>query len=422
MVKKTVFAIFFLCLIVRSLAQSNTGAVAFRYACSNKSITEVLKDFEQQTNYRFTYNSAIFNNTTPVTIPAKLYTFEQLLHIVLGNQFSYKISGNQILISEAQPAAPVKKNPPAPPKRPTTVEQNRHTIYDTIRVYDTVRIEQIIRKTVIDTQKVVLPTPVPSKRLPHSMLDISVFTGVTSTLPITTISISPDYKKELQNSEQPNLTHSASVMALYRTQKMLTGIGVSYADVGYETQFRTLSYSFDPSVTFSDTLWYWQYSKLFTYYKYAGGDSVAIDVFDSTYTYRVVENPQRIENNTNVASQLSIHYVSIPCVVGYRFPVYKSWSVEPFVLASVQMLTLRRGSIITPDAQQLWLKNVPFRKVTCTAGVGCLLNYTVSSRFLVSLKGTVVLYPSIYKSSYNFAQKALLSGSLEWGLAYRIPN
>ncbi|MDR0941607.1 MAG: STN domain-containing protein [Bacteroidales bacterium] len=421
MVKKTVFVILFLCLIVRSFAQTNIGAIAFQYACRNKAFTEVLKDFEQQTNYRFTYNSAIFNKTTPVTIPAKLYTFEQLLRIVLGNQFSYKILGNQILISEIPTSAPARKNLPTPPKRQVSVEQPHHTIYDTIRVFDTIRIEQIIRKTVIDTQKVVLQTPSPSKRLPQSMFDIGVFTGVMTTLPITTISISPDYKKELKDAEQPSLTHSASVMALYRTPKVLTGIGVSYANVGYEMQFQTQSHSIDPSYTFSDTLWYWQYSKLFTYYKYFSGDSVAIDVFDSTYTYKIVEHPQRIENNTKVSSQLSIHYVSIPCMVGYRFPVYKSWSVEPFVLASMQLLTLRRGSIISPEAQQIWLKNVPFRRVTYTAGIGCLLNYTLSNRFLFSLKGSLAIYPSIYKSTYTSARQSLLCGNLEWGVAYRIP-
>ncbi len=209
-------------------------------------------------------------------------------------------------------------------------------------------------------------------------------------------------------------------MALYRSQSLLVGAGLSYADVGYESQFCTQSYTNDPNITFSDTLWYWRYSKLFTYYKYVGGDSIAIEVFDSTYTYRVVENPKKVEHNTNVASQVSIHYASLPCVIGYRFPIYKSWSVEPFFLASLQLLTVRSGSVLAPDNRQEWVKNIPFRRVNYTLGAGCLLNYTISKHFLVSLKGTMALYPSIYKSSYESSQKALLTGGLEWGVAYRI--
>ena len=427
MIKKTAFTILCICLIINAFSQHNVETIAFRYGCSNKAITEVLKDFEQQTNFYFTYNSAIFDKKIPLTVVEKLYTFEQLLNIVLGNQFSYKIIGNQILISEAQPIT-AKDNPVVvppqitQPKRPPVVENNRHNIniYDTIRVYDTIKIVQTERRTIIDTQKVVIQAPQPTIRTPQSILDVGVFTGIASTLPITTTCISPDYKKELHNSEQMCLTHSASIMALYRTQKLLFGAGVGYANAGYETQFRTQSISDDPNITFSDTLWYWRYSKLFTYYKYVGGDSVAIEVFDSTYTYRVVENPKRVENNTNIASQLSIHYASIPLCVGYRFPAYKSWSVEPFFQASLQMLTLRRGFIIAPDTELLWLQNVPFRTITCTVGVGCLLNYAISEQFLVSLKGVVAYYPSIYKSSYAFAQKSLLSGSLEWGIAYKL--
>jgi len=431
MLQKTAVIVLCMCLTVNLFAQQNAGTVAFRYGCSNKAITEILKDFERQTNFRFTYNSAIFDKKTSVTIPEKLYTFEQLLNIVFDTQFSYRITGNQILVSET-PSAAVKNNPIAAPqqitrpKRPPTVENyERNTynngIYDTIRVYDTIKIIQTERRTIIDTQKVILQTP-RTTHTPKAMLNVGIFAGVTSTLPITTACISPEYKEELRNSEQIKLTHSATVMALYRRQKLLLGAGASYADVGYETQFRTQSITDDPHITFSDTLWYWRYSKLFTYYKYVGGDSVAIDVYDSTYTYRIAENPKRVEHNTDMALQLSIHYVSVPVVVGYRFPAGKSWSVEPFFQASLQMLALRRGSIVTPDAQQMWLKTVPFRKVTCAVGVGCLLNYAVSEQFFVSLKAALAYYPSVYKSSYEFSQKALLSGSLEWGVAYRLNN
>lgn len=424
MIKKIIHTLLFLFVIVNSFAQLHVSDITFRYTCFEKKIPEILSDFEQQTNYRFTYNSAIFNNTSSVTIPSKYYTFEQLLHLTLGNQFSYKILGNQILISEIQNSTSDKK---VPPKRTPIVEENKAEytiIYDTIQVYDTVKIEKIVYKTVVDTQKVIVKSvspKTPSKRLVHSMLDVSFFTGVSSTLPFTMRSISADYKELLKNSEQASLNNSTSLMALYRTKKLLVGAGINYSNVGYETKFETKSYTDNPSTMFSDTLWYWKYSKLFTYYKFVGGDSIAIDVFDSTYTYRLVENPQKVEHNNTAASKLSIHYLSVPCLIGYRFPMYKSWSIEPFVLASLQILTVRNGSTLSPQQQQLWLKSIPFRRVTYSVGGGCLVNYTISEQFIVSLKASLAFYPSIYKSSYLAAQKALLCGSLEWGFAYRIP-
>jgi hypothetical protein len=428
MIRKIVVFFVFILLIMNAFAQNAVSGIVFRYGSTNRAIPEVLKDFERQTNYHFTYNSAIFEKKTPLTIPEKVYSFEQLLHIVLGTQFVYKVIGNQILISEAQPA-PIKETPAVvsqqQSQQPITKQHNPHEqvrytiIYDTIRVYDTVRVVKTERKTVMDTQRVLLQEP--KKTLPKpSAFAVGVFAGVTSTVPISFGSA--DETNVLRHSEQNVLTHSASMLAQYRTKKLLVSAGFSYADVGYESKFTTRSYSEDPSVTFSDTLWYWRYTKLFTYYKYIGNDSIAIEVFDSTYTYKVVENPKRVEHNSDVNSHISLHYASIPCAVGYRFELGRAWSVEPFAQASLQILTLRRGVILSPEGQAVWLRTAPLRAVTYSFGAGCLLNYSVSERFLLSLKAVGVYFPSIYKPSQGFLRKALLSGSVEWGIVYKIPQ
>lgn len=103
MFKKVLSFCCFICIISHiSYSQTDVLNTKISYSASNKPLTEVLRDIEKLTNFRFTFNSSIIPDTEIVTITIQQQSLDEALTLLLKNKYSYKLFGNQILITEFQ--------------------------------------------------------------------------------------------------------------------------------------------------------------------------------------------------------------------------------------------------------------------------------------------------------------------------------
>ena len=70
------------------------------------TIESIFKQIKQQSNYEFFYNTAILNVKENVTLSIQNGTLDEILKQVLGEEYTYQIKDNYVLISERKVAIP----------------------------------------------------------------------------------------------------------------------------------------------------------------------------------------------------------------------------------------------------------------------------------------------------------------------------
>lgn len=419
-----IYCIFCFCSTV-GYSQTDILSTKISYSATNKPLTEVLRDIEKLTNIRFTFNSSIIPETETVTITVTQQNIDEVLNIILRNKYNYKLFGNQILITEnvttsqlkpqlQEPKSTIKQTTPKPKPKP---------IFDIIRVYDTVR-TQITDTLTVKVYDTIIYTETKYKKAyekPLSTLSFGLYTGSLLSIPITTGAINSKYKKILQKSDSYGIGNSKTACVQYRKQDVLYSLAFQYTNIVFANNFTSKTYINDGSTTYTDTLWYWKYTKLFTYYKFnSSGDSVAITVYDSVYTFTLKENPKKIELTDIVNSRISLQYLSIPIELGYTFTVFDDIHLEPAFLFIPQILVIRKGLFPGLYTQPISIKDIPIKRMTYSLGVSCNIGMQVYKNIGIMLKPELFIQPKVYKNQHIF-QQAIPSFGLEWGISYTIP-
>lgn len=415
--------LFFLCSLV-SFSQNDVLSTKISYTATNKPLTEVLRDIEKTTNIRFTFNSSIIPDTELVSINIQQQTLNDALKLILGNKYNYKLFGNQILITinptANQTPQPIPEQKPIKPQIP---KQPQKTIVDTIRVYDTIRtrVTDTVTVKVYDTILYTQPKYKKAYEKPVSTLTYGLYTGSLLSIPITTGALNKNYKQILQKADNFGIGNSKTLTAQYSKQDVTYRGGLQYVNLIFSNTFSSTTYINDGIATYTDTLWYWKYTKLFTYYKFnSTGDSVAITVYDSLYTYTLKENPKKIERTDNVTSRISLQYISIPLELGYSFLLYNNLHVEPALLFSPQFLIIRKGLYPGAYSNTINIQEMPIKRVSYSLGVSCNIGMQVYKEFGIMIKPILIIQPKVFKNQ-NIFQQVIPTFGLEWGISYTIP-
>lgn len=311
MVRKISLLIFIFSLSIQLLkAQTDFLKVPITYSATQKKISNILKDLETLAQCNFTYNSALFNVEEKVTITINNKSLKSVLDILFLNAFEYKQIGKQVLISPKKgvtiPTNRPKNNSVSNKAPPKESNKTARTIYDTIPVYDT--ITHIIHDTLItvinDTVIVMDSSMVLSNKdvaqiKEKTSLTFSLLAGSHISHPIFYNS-NPEYlHNKLNNVEAITIGNNYGILLNYNKKKFTYGTGLTYYCFQQNSSYTTSYHVDDLTQTYQDSLWYWDYNLLFEYYKFQpGGDSVLIPVYDSTYTYKIVENPKKVEKRS----------------------------------------------------------------------------------------------------------------------------
>src|SRR5690554_3905993 len=329
-----IITVFFILSSNTCIAQNSILDTQLSYSARQQSIGKILKDLEKLSNARFTYNSALINTETQTSIEVKDKSLSFILNLIFNNSFEYQQIGSQILItpvktSSSKPDEPAQTRKPQykkpPPQAPPYTSEKK--VKDTITVYDTIQliIQDTIRHTVYDTLYAIDSTDYyKSKdlfsRKNASYLTFSVHTGIHESFPI--YHSNDSYSLVLQESEQNDFGTNHTISAQYLTKKSSYGIGIQYINHRNKSSFTTIDINNETEI-YIDSLWYWQYNLLFSYYKHISEqDSILIPVYDSIYTYTLQENPKKTETTTQYNSINSYKYIGIPISYGYRHFFY----------------------------------------------------------------------------------------------------
>lgn len=414
------FCFLYICLC-NTYSQQEYLNVRITYNAQNVPLEKALKDIEKQTSIRFTFNSAIINENEKITISIQNKTLKEVLPLLLKTKYDYKLIGNQILIYES-PQKNIISNPSTKSNSPKTTKIK----IDTVKIYDTITTIQIdtIHRTIYDTihfYDTIKKNVDTDNQHFENKLSLSLLTGQFIAFPITTNAVSTKYKELISASNHVNWSSSQTFRATYNKKNFLVGVGIKYLPITYENKYNSTTIIDDSSHFFTDTLWYWKYSKLFTYYKYnETGDSVAITVYDSTYTYNLVDNPKKIEKTTTINSTISIRYISIPFSIGYEFKLNNSISFSPLFSLYTQIVLMRKGYVNDINDNIINIQELPIRHINYGLGFSCLSAYSINKKLSINVNPFIIIQPNIYKKS-NIFQQTFASFGIEWGITYSFP-
>ncbi|MCQ2607225.1 MAG: hypothetical protein MJ197_00860 [Bacteroidales bacterium] len=396
------------------------------YKAQNETLPTILHNICNKAGFQVSYNSDIFNNTKYT------YTFENkdittCLSTVLSPNYAYQIIGKQVIITEVTKEKATEQTPPRT-KKQTNIQTKIITVYDTIPVHDTVTITQI--KTITDTLFVTDTIPfvdtITMKRYETNHLHttkncLSDSTSIRLGMNSLNYYNKNDYANSLQDIHQRALGFLSQIDATYKHNNLLLSTGLSLHNCRLINSYKTSYFTDDPTLTYKDTIWYWEFKNVMTYYKYNNGDSVAIQVLDSTYTYTIRENPKKIEHTREKLSTLSWHYVSIPIGLGIHCNITNTISLEPTVALQTHFLIKAQGEIPTEDKESTYKVKDLLKPINYSAAISCNILYSIEKNYSVSIKPWYSITPSLFRGN-EFSTKAFVSHwGLVWGFHYTIP-
>ena len=401
-----------------SYAQSPT----ITYSVSNKSLADVLHDIEQISPYRFSYNSDIIQADKTISVTVNNASIDAFLAKILPSKYNYTIVGTQVIITEKKQQNTVqnKRTPTQPQQKEKTV-----VVYDTIQVIDHITVVDTIfeRKQVIDTLQhveVVTQQLYETSNL-HSRqncLTLSLHSGPLSN---SILFYNSESRKLLQENHSSTLSYDIQFNISYKKKNLVSFIGIDYFNNRLRSSYTTTTYKNDSKETYTDTLWFWKYREIFTYYKFSeSGDSVRVTALDSTYTYKLATHQKKIEETNYTNTTLSWHYISIPIGVGLHFTPTKTFVVQPFISLNTMLMVAAKGEIVTNSEETYPLSKI-LKPVTCSGTIACNLTYAIEKRFSVSVQPYCILTPSIFKRNDCGFQGLMTNFGLNWGFNYTIP-
>ncbi|MBP5722827.1 MAG: STN domain-containing protein [Bacteroidales bacterium] len=415
-IKKCILCVSALISFMASYAQTIT------YSASNKSLTDVLHDIEQISPYRFSYNSDIIQADKTISITITNASIDAFLANILPSKYNYTIVGTQVIITEKKQQNIVQNKRP-----PTQSQQKEKTIlvYDTIQVIDHVTVVDTIfeRKQVIDTLQhveVVTQQLYETSNL-HSRqnsLTLSLHSGPLSN---SIKFYNSESKKLLQENHSSTLSYNIQFNISYKKKDFISFIGIDYYNNRLRSSYTTTTYQNDSKETYTDTLWFWKYREIFTYYKFSeSGDSVRVTALDSIYTYKLATHQKKIEENNYTNTTLSWHYISIPIGIGLHFTPTKTFVVQPFISLNTMLMVAAKGEIFI-NSNEIYPLSKILKPVTCSSTIACNLTYAIEKKFAVSVQPYCLITPSIFKQNDCGFQGFMALFGLNWGFHYTIP-
>ncbi len=411
-------------------AQSNTLSQLINYTAHQKTIGEILQDLENITNTNFTYNSALIDISEKVSVSVNNKKLEDILIILFLQKFTYKQIGSQILITPnttpigppAEPAPTIKQNNKQG-KKPPPIQDTikifdtiQHTLYDTITriVYDTIH--------VIDSSDFYLSKQI-SQRAHTPTVTISTLWGAQHVHSFFWNKKKNSYTQDLQNTKNKS---SAILQGIYITQqfsKTTCGIGLQNVHFTETIDFSTSLTTDNDADVYIDSLWFWQYNVIFSYYKFIpGGDSVLIPVYDSVYTYRLVENPKKVVTNTRYSSTNSYRYIGIPLSYGLRHFFSKSIEIQSSIVLNPLIRIYQYGLYPNKDKTNIVdLKDIGLRRITFAVGLTWNVMWHLNKNYSIHIKPSCFSIPVFTKKAISGFQKSHLAFGIEWGVSYSFP-
>lgn len=417
-------------------AQTNLLSTRVTYHADNKTIGEILQDIENYTNARFTYNSALIDTRERVSITVVNKTVEEILTILFLSKFEYKQLGNQILITLNTSSAIQVEQVPAqipterPTRRPPPQQSQASTHIDTVTVFDTVRVLQYdtLRFFRYDTIRVIDSSDYYKAknlilRKTLSNLSFSGFIGLQYSYPLYWNKPKNEYAQLLQNAVEPTIGSFRSLRVSYQNNKLSYGAGVQFARYSYKSNFETLNIINDGSETHTDSLWFWQYNLLFSYYKFIpGGDSILIPVYDSIYTYSLVTNPKKVENTHRYSSMHTTRYIGIPLTIAYRFFITPEIELQSTLSFIPYLRVGQNGFIPNQDnSYAILLSDAYYRRFVFGYSASWNVVWHFHKFFSLHMKPSCSTIPILVQKKHAGYQKSNITFGLEWGISYVIP-
>lgn len=419
----------FVCLFLLALSSYAQNNETLTYTAKDKTIVEILKDIEKISPYRFSYNNNIFNNQKIKEISLSQATIDVCMNKLLSEKHTYTVIGKQVVITEKTPTEkPIVTTKKIEPKNDKKIVYETIPIYDTITVYDTLYRYVTIKDTITvhDTVEHIKTINVQHYETNFLHTNNKTFSFALQTSLLYNNSHffnKDDYAKQLQNTHSNTLGYDLQINATYKRNNILFQSGIGFQDRRIGSSFAITSYTDDPTKTYTDTLWYWKFNELFTYYKFnSSGDSVAITVLDSTWTYSLKENPKKIEHNMDKSSTISYKYIYIPIGVGFNYNVNQTLAIQPFIACNALFLTSCHGEI--PDetfTKTIAVKDI-VRQFNISGTLSCSIVYSPQQHFSIYLQPIYSIIPSIYRNEKINCSATISSFGLGWGLSYTIPS
>ncbi|MBO7055291.1 MAG: STN domain-containing protein [Bacteroidales bacterium] len=413
--KLFIFLIALFCSITL-VAQNNT----ITYSATNKSVVQILQDIEKISHYRFSYNSDIFKTKPYITVSFSEMPINTCIATILGENYSYTVQGNQIIITEKKATIPtIKKTQPK--------QERAVTVYDTIPVYEHIKVVDTIYENVrvIDTlqhiETIILKRY--ETNFMHTEKKCLSYSGRTG-IQVNSAHFfkNNNYTEKLRKINNNAVGFNIQLDMNYKRNNLLLSSGVGFRDYRVENSFYTKSYIDDPTIKYTDTLWYWQYAEVFTYYKFnEKGDSVAVTVLDSTYTYTLRENPKKIEQQTNKISSLTWQYITIPIGLGFHYNLSNTFAIEPKLACNALLLVHCSGEIVNEAMTNTQPLADIVKRFTYSVSLSCDILYSIEKQYSITLHPFYTITPSILKHSKANMQGLLSSVGFEWGFCYTIP-
>lgn len=430
MYKKIIRAFFiFIVLANICVAQTNSLSKPISYTAQQKPIGEILQDLEVLSNAYFTYNSALIDISEKVSISVREKKLEDILTILFLQKFTYKQIGSQILITPraSEQLAAIEK-----PKQTKieTQEKKPPPIQDTILIYDTIihtsydTIIHLVYDTicVIDSSEFYLSKQI-SQRKHAPTITIAALWGSQLSYPLFWNKQTNDYARTLQNTESQSLGTYQGVFITQQLTKSTFGLGIQNIHFAQNTKFSTSQTTDNDTYTYIDSLWFWQYQLLFTYYKFVpGGDSVLVPVYDSIYTYRLVENPKKVVTTTHYKSRNSYRYIGIPISYGYRHFITEAIEIQPSFVINPLIRIHQSGLYPNKDnSNAIPLKDAGLRRITYAIGFTWNAMWHLNKNYSVHVKPSCFSTPIFTKKKNAGFQKSNLIFGFEWGVSYSFP-
>lgn len=426
---RKLFTLFF-CLsatIIVSFAQNSNAT--YSYSAKDKNIKEILNDIERISNYRFSYNSNIIKATEKKTLSFQNKTIKAILPLILGNGYTYTIIGSQIIITEKEDNNNQQKKKTTEQIKAKTTSKTAVIPQDTIHitVYDTVYNYVTVADTirVIDTIQKINTTTV--HRYETNILHINdnallfdIHTGCNMTIPH--FQGKDDYAKQLRDMQKSSIGYGLSGHVSYKMKDFLFTSGLEYASLRTENSYTTTDIIQESNTSYTDTVYYWEYQELFTYYKFSeNGDSVAVTVMDSIYTYKVFEHPQQVTQKTDKTTAAIMDYISIPFGFGLHYTITNTLSIRPTVYAQFNIRTRCRGEIADETMNNtISLKDI-LRPYTISTKISCALLYSPQRNYSIAARPSVSFIPGIMKKDVFSHQCFLINPEFTFGIVYTIP-
>lgn len=406
-----------------SYAQSSNATIT--YSSNNKALIEVLKEIEQTTALRFSFNSSVISASEFITIDAYNMELQEFIHRLLSEKFDYKIFDTQIVIqpkiTTQKQSSAAKNSQPTTRKLPIKPQLDNAYI-DTLRVYDTITttIFDTTRITLYDTifvEREVQKNPVLQRLQSHGntySFDISFAPHVS----IPLFSRMPGTEQHTLKGHAGFATHLAASMV---HNSFRYAAGLQYTEHNAYNSFTTRIIDTDGTYIFLDTLWYWKYNSLFTYHKFSDtGDSVAITVYDSVYTYDLHPNPMKSQYTEKSQSHVKFSYLTIPFEFSYRLATYnKKLLIEPGVLVAIHALLYSSGTYIGAGKTTLNMRITDMKRFSYSIGMHTNFDIYMADNVSILLKPSAEFMPTIVSKNTLFTT-SFLRFSLACGIRYSI--